>query len=64
VTKLRWYAQREVPEYWIVAPEEGTLEQLVLKDGAYTIAASLAGDEVFRPESFPELEVPLEKLWG
>jgi Uma2 family endonuclease len=64
VTKLRWHAQREVPEYWVVAPEEGTLEQLVLKDGAYMIAASLAGDEVFRPESFPELEVPLEKLWG
>lgn len=64
VTKLRWYAQREIPEYWLVDPQARTLERLVLRDGAYTIAASLADDETFRPASFDGLEIPLAKLWG
>jgi hypothetical protein len=41
-----------------------TLERLVLGDGAYVIAASLEGEETFRPESFEGMEVPLSKLWG
>jgi Uma2 family endonuclease len=64
VTKLRWYAQIGVPEYWLVDGNARTLEQLVLRDGAYVIAASLEGDETFRPESFEGMEIPLARLWG
>jgi Uma2 family endonuclease len=64
VTKLRWYAGHGVPEYWIVDGAARTLEELVLHDGVYVIAASLADDETFRPESFEGLEIPLAKLWG
>jgi Uma2 family endonuclease len=64
VTKLRWYAQLGVPEYWLVDPDARTLERLVLRDGAYVIAASLAEDETFRPESFEGLAIPLAKLWS
>ncbi len=64
MTKLRWYVERGVPEYWIVSPEERTLERLVLQAGSYVIATSLAADEVFRPESFEGLEIPLAKLWA
>ncbi len=63
VKKLNWYAQLGVPEYWIIDPEARTLERLVLRDGAYVIAASLDGEEVFRPESFEGLAIPLAKLW-
>jgi Uma2 family endonuclease len=63
VTKLRWYAQLAVPEYWLVDPHARTVERLVLRDGSYVIAASLAEDEVLRPESFDGLEIPLAKLW-
>jgi Uma2 family endonuclease len=63
VTKLQWYAQRGVPEYWIVAPEDRTVERLVLQGGVYVIASSQAEDEVFRPESFEGLEIPLARLW-
>ncbi|MGO8993773.1 MAG: Uma2 family endonuclease [Polyangiaceae bacterium] len=64
VTKLRWYAQRGVAEYWIVDPEGRTFERLVLRDEGYVIAASCEGDETFRPESFEGLEIPMAKLWG
>jgi Uma2 family endonuclease len=65
VKKLNWYAGHGVPEYWIVDPGERTFERLVLREGAYVIAASLDGDEdVLRPESFEGLEIPLATLWG
>jgi Uma2 family endonuclease len=64
VTKLRWYAQLGVPEYWLVDPEARTLERLVLGEGGYTIAASLGDAETFRPGAgFEGLEIPLAKLW-
>ena len=64
VTKLRWYAQGGVPEYWLVDPEARTLERLVLGNGGYVIAASLEEAETFRPEAgFEGLEIPLAKLW-
>ena len=40
------------------------LERLVLRDGVFSIAASLADEEVFRPESFEGLEIALTRLWG
>jgi Uma2 family endonuclease len=53
-----------VEEYWIVDPQARTLERLVLREGAYVIAASLEQSETFTPGSFNGLEIPLAKLWG
>jgi Uma2 family endonuclease len=64
VTKLRWYAQLRVPEYWLIDPNARTLEQLTLREGTYVIAASFADDEVFAPDSFEGLSIPLAKLWA
>jgi Uma2 family endonuclease len=64
VTKLRWYASLGVPEYWLVDPDARTVECLVLRGGEYAIAASLEGDEVFRPASFDGLAIPLTELWA
>ncbi len=63
VTKLRWYAQLGIPEYWLIDASARTLERLVLRDAHYVIVASLADDESFQPESFEGLEIPLSKLW-
>jgi Uma2 family endonuclease len=64
VQKLRWYASIGVPEYWIVDGQQDMLERLILGgDGLYRIATSAGGDEVFRPESFPGLEIALADLW-
>jgi Uma2 family endonuclease len=65
VVKLRWYAEIRVPEYWIVDPEDRTLERLVLgKDGRYVIADSLEGNAVFEPPSCPGLSIPMTDVWG
>jgi Uma2 family endonuclease len=64
VKKLQWYAEIEVPEYWLVDPEGQTLERLVLRDGVYAIAESVGADDVFRPASFEGLEILLTKLWS
>jgi Uma2 family endonuclease len=63
VTKLRWYAQLGIPEYWLVDPEARTVERLVLREDAYMIASSLEEGEVLRPDSFAGLEIPLSRLW-
>jgi Uma2 family endonuclease len=62
-TELRWYAQLGIPEYWLVDSALRTLGRLVLREGTYVIATSLADDETFRPESFEGLEILLSKLW-
>ena len=64
VVKLGWYASVGVAEYWLIDPEDRTLERLVLEGGVYQIATALEGSAVFAPGSFPGLEVQLASLWS
>jgi Uma2 family endonuclease len=63
VTKLNWYLSIQVPEYWLVDPEARTVERLVLEGSNYRIAASLALDGRFEPDSFPGLSIDLAELF-
>jgi Uma2 family endonuclease len=64
VQKLAWYAAIGTPEYWIADPHTETFERLVLgPDGHFVIAQSAGGSDVFRPDSFSGLEIPLADLW-
>jgi Uma2 family endonuclease len=63
VRKLSWYASLGVPEYWLVDPEERTLQRMLLTDGRYLIVDNLDGDVTFAPQTFPGLAIPLADLW-
>jgi Uma2 family endonuclease len=64
VIKLKYYASKNVPEYWIIDPYAKTLERLVLRDGVYAIEQSESRNAVFRPASFEGLEIPLAERWS
>ncbi len=62
VQKLTWYQSIGVPEYWIIDPDERSLQRFVLVEGDWRFK-SFADDDVFRPETFPGLEISLAELW-
>jgi Uma2 family endonuclease len=64
ITKLQFCAQLAITEYWLIDPDDRTLERLVLRDGLYSVAQSLSDQEVFRPDTFEGLEIPLGRLWA
>lgn len=63
VTKFNGYAAIGVAEYWLVDPQARLLERFVLDGEHYRLAARLADDARFEPESFPGLSIPLATLW-
>jgi Uma2 family endonuclease len=64
VVKLEWYGAIGTNEYWIVDPTERTLERYLRgHDGALQLASQHANDERFAPDTFPELEIELARLW-
>ena len=62
-TKRGYYAWLGVPEYWTVDPRECRLDRLSLSGDHYVVDATHGGDEVFRPDLFRGLEIPLSVLW-
>jgi Uma2 family endonuclease len=59
--KLGLYARAAVPEYWIVDPEEQTVELLVLAEDSYRIAPPDLHQ--LRSRRFPGFEIDLDALW-
>lgn len=63
VDKFRQYAAGDVQFYWIISPEERTIEAYRLEKGSYVEACRGQGQETVRLPPFDELEIPLGKLW-
>jgi len=61
--KLRLYQTARVKHYWLVNPEEKTLECFALRNGAYALAASGMDEEVVEHPDFAGLSIPLKSLW-
>ncbi len=61
--KLRIYRKAGVQHYWLVNPEEKTLECFALQDEAYFLAASGMDRDAVKHQSFPGLSVGLSSLW-
>jgi Uma2 family endonuclease len=65
--KRRRFAASGVPHYWILAPETRTLEAYRLGAGGagdYALTGTYSGQDVFRPDLFPGLEIPIAVLWS
>jgi excisionase family DNA binding protein len=61
--KMEIYCKAGIPHYWLVDPEENTLEAFVLRSGNYTLVfAGGPGDKFIHPE-FPGLDLDLDKVF-
>lgn len=63
LTKMKIYQQADVSHYWLVDPEEKTMECFALRNGAYTLIVSGMDHEVLEHPEFPGLRIPLADLW-
>jgi Uma2 family endonuclease len=61
--KLTIYQQHGVKHYWILDPEERSLEEYVRRRGSFQLAAHLLGDATFEPTVFPGLVIDLDQVW-
>ncbi len=61
--KLRIYREAQVPHYWLVNPEEKTLECFSLRDGVYALVAAGMEEEVVEHPHFAGLSIELKALW-
>jgi Uma2 family endonuclease len=64
VTKLQWYAEFSVPNYWILDGFKKTLDCYVLESSAYRIDVGGRGKQIVRPSLFPSLAISLAQIWN
>lgn len=64
VTKAQVYARYGVPYFWVVDPQQKTLEEYRLERGIYMLMRCWEEHGVFTPELFPGLKVNLKEIWS
>jgi Uma2 family endonuclease len=62
-TKFALYAEMGVREYWIVDPDERTVEVFSLREGRYAIVGRFGADETLRSDLLPGFEVAIADLF-
>ncbi len=60
--KMQIYQRAGVQHYWLVDPEEKTLECFALRDGLYTVMAAGMEEDVVEHPDFPGLSIDLKAL--
>jgi Uma2 family endonuclease len=64
VTKAQLYARHNVPNYWLIDPDQRTFEAYELVIDHYDMTASARDAELFDPLLFPGLSILLSDLWA
>lgn len=63
VKKKRLYAKHGVKEYWIIDPEEKTVEIYSLKEGVFVVTQSFTEKDVLKSPMLLGLEINLTKVF-
>jgi Uma2 family endonuclease len=63
LTKREWYAQANIPHYWLLTAHERTLVCLVLRDGRYIEEAAGRDNEIIHASTFGGVTIPLAAVW-
>ncbi|WP_418791909.1 Uma2 family endonuclease [Phosphitispora sp. TUW77] len=61
--KMRIYQTNQVQHYWLVNPDEKTLECFCLRDGVYALVAAGMDEDIIEHPDFPQLIIDLKALW-
>jgi Uma2 family endonuclease len=61
--KFKLYAAGKVKHYWIVDPEQKTIESYGLRSGKYVGRVRGSGSDVVKLSPFPKLQIPLATRW-
>lgn len=62
--KMQIYQQAKVQHYWLVDPQERTLECFAWHDGLYALVASGMDEDVVKHPDFAGLSIALQSLWS
>lgn len=62
--KMGIYQRAGVKHYWIVSPEDKTMECFCLKDGVYALVAAGMDEDTLEHPGFPGLVMALAKIGG
>jgi Uma2 family endonuclease len=63
VNKFQLYQAQGVANYWIVDPENRTIEGYTLHNGRYLDSGRAADEGVIKLPPFLAIEIPLAKIW-
>lgn len=62
--KMQVYQRARVQHYWLVDPEEKTLECFALRNGLYALVASGMEEDIVEHPDFAGLSIELQSLWS
>jgi Uma2 family endonuclease len=63
VQKKKLYARFSVREYWIVLPEEESIEVYILKDNTYMLHRAYSKDDALESHFLKDLKMVLKKIF-
>ncbi|MGH7817782.1 MAG: Uma2 family endonuclease [Candidatus Binatia bacterium] len=64
LTKGQLYARYQIPHYWLIDPDQQSIEAHELIIDHYDLVASARDAEMFTPSLFPGLSIGLADLWA
>lgn len=62
-SKKALYEQNGAREYWIVDPQEQTIDQLILREGTFELAGTFDSSQSLTSPAFEGFTLPIDKVF-